>query len=267
MMSKKRRVPVLISPLVALLLLWLGYKMLPVLQYAPVKNTVGNKLMAVAAPQSGSANAVTAVVVWFRGLDTLGEVTVLFLAATGVGMLLGHGGGVKRTSTQVAQAQLSAQAPQELTSRPHQSSPILNTAAQWLFPLLLVFGVYIITHGHLSPGGGFQGGVVIASAVILLLLAGVAVPSLAFFHKAEGSAGAVYVLLALGGLALGLGFLGDWVTALWGGGHGTLNQGDTNVLFSLFSAGIIPLLYGAIGVKVGVELSALGKYLTGEENH
>jgi multisubunit Na+/H+ antiporter MnhB subunit len=49
-------------------------------------------------------------------------------------------------------------------------SKIIRTLAQKLFPFILLFGFYLTLHGHLSPGGGFQGGVVIGTAIILLAL-------------------------------------------------------------------------------------------------
>ncbi len=50
------------------------------------------------------------------------------------------------------------------------SSKIIRTIAQKLFPFIVLFGFYLISHGHLSPGGGFQGGVVLGTAIILLAL-------------------------------------------------------------------------------------------------
>lgn len=47
---------------------------------------------------------------------------------------------------------------------------IVKTAADIFMPLGLIFGIYVILHGHLSPGGGFQGGVVVASAVVFVYL-------------------------------------------------------------------------------------------------
>jgi len=239
-MSKKKRTQVLYTPLIALILFWVGAQILPLLalESTPVSTTAGQILMQKAPAESGSANAVTGIVVWFRGLDTLGEVTVLFLAASGVGLLLGAAPLVQRPKVNEV-----------------GPSIILQTAAQWLLPVLLLFGVYIIAHGHLSPGGGFQGGVVMASAVILLVLAGIQAPGLSILHIGEGLAGASYSLLALSGIWFGLGFLGNWLP------H------SQDLLGLLLSAGIIPLLYVAIGLKVGAELSALGRYLTTEESH
>jgi len=50
------------------------------------------------------------------------------------------------------------------------NSKIIRTIAQKLFPFIVLFGFYLISHGHLSPGGGFQGGVVLGTAIILLAL-------------------------------------------------------------------------------------------------
>ncbi len=49
-------------------------------------------------------------------------------------------------------------------------SPVLDAAARLLAPYILVFALYVIFHGHDSPGGGFQGGTILAAAVILIQL-------------------------------------------------------------------------------------------------
>jgi len=51
-----------------------------------------------------------------------------------------------------------------------ESNFMLQTASKILFPIIMLFGVYVMIYGHLSPGGGFQGGVIIASGVLLLLI-------------------------------------------------------------------------------------------------
>lgn len=102
--------------------------------------------------ETGSANMVTSIVVNYRSFDTLGEVTVLFLAAVGVSILLGGEGKKKKWG---------------------KSGFILKTAAAVIFPLMLITGVYIFTHGHLTPGGGFPGGSMIASSFLLLYMADV----------------------------------------------------------------------------------------------
>ncbi len=172
-------------------------------------------------------NSVTAIVVTYRGLDTLGEVTVLFLATAGVGFLLAY----KRKKLE----------------KKRQGSEFLQTGAAFLSPLIILFGIYIFTHGHLSPGGGFQGGVVIASAILLMVLADVSFNfSHALLHISESLSGVGYVLLGLLGLLL----IG--VTSFLDPRY--LPAG---VYLSLFSAGAVPLIYSFIGIKVGAELSSV----------
>jgi len=84
-------------------------------------------------------------------------------------------------------------------------SKIVRTIASLLFPACLVFGAYVVLHGHLTPGGGFQGGAVMATAAALLVVSGI---PLAAKHE-----GRYHALEALG-LALFLffayvGFRGD----------------------------------------------------------
>jgi multicomponent Na+:H+ antiporter subunit B len=176
----------------------------------------------------GAANLVTSVVVTYRGLDTLGEVTVLFISAAGVGLLL------RRREGQDAD---------EPPRKP--ASEIVQTAAQLLMPMVFLFGVYVFVNGHLTPGGGFQGGAIIASGVLLLLLA---LPHAQVSHRllmlTESLSGFSYVLIGVLGIVLAGGFLDNRIMPL--GDFGTL-----------FSAGAIPIIYIFVGLKVGSELSAV----------
>ncbi len=169
-----------------------------------------------------SPNLVTAIVVTYRGLDTMGEVTILFLTAAIIAFFLKKGG-AKRTL--------------------RLNSEILKTSAKLLVPIIVMLGIYIFINGHLSPGGGFQGGAVIASAVILMLLAS---PNTElnhkFFERLESTSGLVFVGLAAMGALLGLGYLDNSILPL--GEYG-----------KLFSAGAIPVIYSFVGLKVGAELS------------
>jgi len=100
------------------------------------------------------SNAVTSIVVNFRGFDTLGEVTVLFLAVTVLGSVLYK----KRHAVGERSVLFSA-------------SSIVTSGSKLLFPAIILLGAYVFIHGHLSPGGGFQGGVIIATGFLLMLLA------------------------------------------------------------------------------------------------
>ena len=141
------------------------------------------------AEELGAANLVTSVVVTYRGLDTLGEVPVLFITTAGIGFLL------KR---------------RQQNYKKRKASEILKSGTSFLLPLIIVFGVYIFTHGHLTPGGGFQGGVVIASAIVLLLLSNVEHhPDKNALTWLESLSGILYVLLGILGLELAGGILGN----------------------------------------------------------
>jgi len=194
----------------------------PTLTLAPM-----SQQMVTDAPQTlGSQNVITAIVVTMRGLDTLGEVAVLFIAAAGIGFLLRKEHEHRREMRR-------------------DGSEILKTGARLLLPLIILFGCYIFTHGHLTPGGGFQGGVVIASGILLFILSDV---SRSVNHSllsiSESLSGFGYAALGIAGFFLAAGFLDNRFLPM-----GTFG--------SLFSAGAIPVIYSFIGVKVGCELTGI----------
>ena len=193
---------------------------------------VGQAVQNNAAIETGSANFVTSVVLGYRGIDTLGELSILFAAATGGSLILS---GLKNKK-----------------SIADNSGLILKSAAQLLFPLLLVVGLYIVLHGHLTPGGGFQGGVILATAFFLPLLAK---PSSEISHVTlgliEGFSGAAFIVIGLVALFNDGAFLKPF-----------LEKGE---LGELLSAGTLPLLYIAVGLKVGAELASLLSNLNMEE--
>jgi multicomponent Na+:H+ antiporter subunit B len=194
------------------------------LEFGAAPMVAGQAINAEGPAEVGAANLVTAVLLAYRGLDTLGELTILFTASVAAGLVLGHAPAGRRES------------------RP--AGFVLRTAADLLFPFLLVLGAYIILHGHLTPGGGFQGGAILAAAFFVPLLSRPGAP----FHEGwaalvEGGAGAAFIVIGLAALVEGEAFL----TPLLGTGE----------LGTLFSAGTLPLLYLAVGLKVGSELAGL----------
>lgn len=198
-----------------------------------ILNSVGTDIIQSSQELSGSANTVTAVVVQYRGLDTLGEVTVLFVSALGVALLAGsmRDGVVRELFTD-------------------DGGFVLQTGSRVLLPFIVLIGVYIIMHGHLSPGGGFPGGVVIATAVFVVILTSVEprVP-----HRLTS---------VLEGLA-GLSFVGLGIAGILSSSNSFLaNILPLGTYGSLFSAGLIPVLYGVVGVKVAGELTNVVAGLT-----
>ncbi|MCK5921272.1 MAG: hypothetical protein KAG66_10050, partial [Methylococcales bacterium] len=174
----------------------------------------------------GASNIVTAIIVTYRGLDTLGEVTVLFLTASIIGLVLAR-------SKRAVRRQRPA--PGEL----------LATGSRLLVPLILLLGAYVFINGHLTPGGGFQGGAIIASAALLLLLTD---PLQNFSHRliaiVESVSGLFFVSIGLLGIFVAGGFLDSRIL-------------PTGELGSIFSAGAIPIIYSFVGLKVGAEFTSM----------
>ncbi len=125
---------------------------------------------------------------------------------------------------------------------------IVKTITRLTVGLILLYGIYIVSHGHLSPGGGFAGGVIIALSFIHLMLAFGKEVALKKLSQVQAS-----ILESLGALmflsiAL-LGFLGGYFFF-----NLFFHKGKP---FTLFSAGIIPLCNIAISLKVGAGLFAI----------
>ncbi len=197
----------------------------------------GDILNAVAVRERHVLNVVTSVIFDYRGFDTLGEEFILFACVTAVALLLRHEG---------------AKQPEACPPRP-QPNPLHNgmvraevTEAARFFSaafisLILVFGTYIVITGHLSLGGGFQGGLVLASAWLLLFLAYGSATLHRFANKYvlewfESSGAGVYALIGLAGLAAGKNFLTN-----------ILPLGQAG---QLLSSGTILLINCAVGVEV-----------------
>lgn len=181
----------------------------------------------------GAPNVITGILLTYRAFDTLGEVAVLFMVAAGVGLVLGPSGQRRRSS------------PRKVVETARRSSEIVQSGAQILAPLIAIFAAYIIMNGHRSAGGGFQGGAVIASGVLLLVLASTRYRvDLEFLSMTESAAGVLFVLTGIAGLIFAGGFLDNRVLPL--GQFG-----------AFFSAGAIPILSVLLGVKVGCELSVI----------
>ena len=114
--------------------------------------------------------------------------------------------------------------------------------ADSLIPLMLVYVCYVILHGHLSPGGGFQGGVLVVGVVVMLYLGRgyettVRALSADLLHETEGIASIVYIALAMMGVAVGAQFCQNIL----------YQQGAAG---DLYSSGTIFWMNITVGVKV-----------------
>ena len=114
--------------------------------------------------ETGAVNIVAGMILDYRAFDTLGESNVLFIAACSVLILLRVSGSKDgKPSTE----QLEAEADDRMYEP--KNDAILQHAANFLVPLILMFGVYVILNGHISPGGGFSGGAIMGAGLILYL--------------------------------------------------------------------------------------------------
>lgn len=122
---------------------------------------------------------------------------------------------------------------------------IVKTVARLLFPIMLLFGVYVILHGHITPGGGFPGGVIIATSIAMIVLAYGSESAKDRLGTIEAEAlesfGALMlVVLGILGIIIVGNFLGEVIPL------GTLGN--------LFSGGNLPILNIGVGIKVGAGL-------------
>lgn len=122
---------------------------------------------------------------------------------------------------------------------------IVKTVTRLIVWMILLYGMYLILHGHLTPGGGFGGGVILALAFLSIMLAyGHEYTSkwlnLKLMHDVESAAVLLFLVMGIIGVAVGGSFLVNFLS------HGSL--------FKLLSAGTIPILNILIGIKVGLSL-------------
>lgn len=222
----------------------LGFLLLVITSYMPLGDApmvAGNQILENAVDQVGAANIVTSVVLAYRGLDTLGELSILFAAASVVGLVL---------------RQSRFKTVKEKTGKSDNGDHagfVAMKSIDLIFPLFLIVGMYIIVHGHLTPGGGFQGGVILAIAFTMRSIVNpdtnpVSHNTLVFI---ESFAGMSFILIGLVALFTAGNFLQPLL------GHGEFS--------SVWSAGTLPLLYLAVGLKVGAELAGLLFTLNSDE--
>lgn len=132
----------------------------------------------------------------------------------------------------------------------------VKTVTRWLKGPILLFGIYLVLYGHITPGGGFGGGVVIACAFILVTLAAGERAAQSIFSKGVASrldSVGLLIFLALG-----------WLGTYWAGSYFFSNFISTPeaAQFTLLSGGIMPMANLALGLKVGSALFLVFTILT-----
>jgi len=129
---------------------------------------IGLEYLKRTGPETGVPNVVSAVLASYRGYDTFGETTVILTAGLGVVLILGLGGpAIKRKKTSAAKAKAAKINQSKILGAHHV---VLRVVSKMMIPVIIIYGAYVQFHGDFGPGGGFQAGLIIASAIILYAL-------------------------------------------------------------------------------------------------
>jgi multicomponent Na+:H+ antiporter subunit B len=197
------------------LLLW-GLAGLP--DFGTTRGAFARHVALNATTQRHVTNVPSAVVFDYRGVDTLGEELILFTCVMGVALLL-------RSSRSAEERG----GPDDTLSGGSQRR--LGVLA---VPVTLLLGVWLVAYGYLTPGGGFQGGVVCGAAALLVWAVGgyrdhLALTPTSLVDAAEGLGAAVYVTVGLCALVVGQAYLADFLPL---DGRGTLASGGTIVVLN-----------------------------------
>jgi len=122
----------------------------------PAHNEVVEKYIEDGMQDTGAVNIVAGMILDYRAFDTFGESNVLYIATVVVMLLM--------RDDKRKKGQDSA----DMNYEP-RFDKILQQVTFILFPLIMIFGIYVVVNGHLSPGGGFSGGAIMGAGLILYL--------------------------------------------------------------------------------------------------
>jgi len=139
---------------------------------SPANTHLAAEYVKNAYKETGSKNIVTAILVCYRGFDTFGEVVVIFTAGIGTVLLL-------RKATSKDQKEREKDFERSIICTYHgdeirakmPGGIVRKVIARLSIAFIMLYGLYVIAHGKVSPGGGFQGGVIIAASVLLFIIA------------------------------------------------------------------------------------------------
>ncbi len=206
----------------------------------------GQVILKDAVAQTNATGVVSAVNFYYRGFDTVGEEFILFTAAAGMSVVLRRLRG--ETEQSPVQPPVEAARGRDLP----QTSSAIRVAALLLTGPTAVIGWWLATHAQTNPSGGFQGGVVLATAFMLVYLAGESLTfrrlrPVALLDVAEAMGAGGFAAVGLAAIAQGLPYLYDFLPL-------------GKVPGAVTSSGTIAL----ISFLVGIEVAAAFVLIVGE---
>jgi multicomponent Na+:H+ antiporter subunit B len=217
----------------------------------------GDVINKVAVYERHATDVVSAVNFDYRGLDTLAEEFILFISVVGATLLL------RRQKGETESKRSEDGSPERIAPSPSDAARAFTLA---LIGPLVLFGLYIVSHGQLTPGGGFQGGVILATAPLLVYLAGdfetfKHITSHSLVEAAEAVGVAAFLLVGFLGMILGTHYLQNVLPL---GRTGEVNSSGTIVVISLatgleVAAGFVLLLYGFLEQTLEIRLKGGGQ--------
>lgn len=126
----------------------------------PANNEVMERYLEKGIEETGAINFVAGMILDYRAFDTFAEANVLFLAVMSVVLLL-------RRDEKNISAKEDKEIEEDGFFEKSEKRPILQVGGRILSPLIILYGIYVVINGHLSPGGGFSGGAIIGAGLIL----------------------------------------------------------------------------------------------------
>ena len=197
---------------------------------SPANNEVSQKYLEDGVEDTGATNIVAAMILDYRAYDTLGESHVLFAALTAVLiLLLDHTGLASRDNQREDKLFNLSQ------------DIILRVIIKILVPAIMLFGIYVILNGHISPGGGFSGGAIIGAGFMLYSMA-FGFEKIQRFLNQKTFSITIVCALAFYGLAKGYSF--------FMGAHHLETGIPLGIPGNILSAGLILPLNIAVGLVV-----------------
>ncbi len=205
---------------------------------SPTNNEVMERYLEKGQEETGVVNLVTGMILQYRAFDTFGETNVLFIATCTVMILLM----MKRDEKGNDELQLDV----DRTYEP-KSDLILQSVARVVIPGIFMFGLYVLLNGHLSPGGGFSGGAIMGSGLILHSAAFGFSKTQRFFNKH------IYEVVKVGSLCLYALIIAYY---LFIGANGIASVVPLGTPGKILSAGLILPINVLVGLEVACTMYA-----------